>query len=97
RRTQMTMADRAYEALGLERLQGAVEQWTRPKRRSFLSRWDNWFAIGLIALPAALALAYRPRQTDAAARRRIRDVMIDKVLTVDASATLREAAALMLE
>ena len=53
RRTQMTMTDRAYEALGLERLQGAVEQWTRPKRRSFLSQWDNWFAIGVQWQPAS--------------------------------------------
>lgn len=94
----MTMAERAYETLGLDRLETAVNRWTAPKRKSFFSQWDSLFAVGLIALPAVLALTYRFRGPSATAgHRRIRDVMIDKVMTVDANATVREAAQLMHE
>jgi CBS domain-containing protein len=94
----MSMAERAYEALGLDRLETAVDRWTAPKRKSFFSQWDSLVAVGLIAVPAALALAYRFRGASATApHRRIRDVMIDKVMTIDANATVREAAELMSE
>lgn len=97
----MTLAN-AYEALRLDRLEDAVDRWTAPKRRSFFARWESWLALGLIAAPAVAALASRSWQTSATAApsappRRIRDVMVDKVMTIDANATLREAAQLMLD
>ncbi len=57
---------------------------SRPMRPRF------WAGIGLVAMAATAALLRR--RARAAGARTVRDVMIDDVLTVDASATLTETA-----
>lgn len=63
----------------------AIERFVRPEL--------VWLAIGAIALSVPLLLARRGRPSG----RRVRDVMVRDVVTVDASAPLREAAERMRE
>jgi CBS domain-containing protein len=86
----MTRAERIQEWLRLRqpaRLETAA-QLTRPARRP-----DPMLALGAGAVAAlAIALAAGARRVGGRRRRRVRDVMVKDVVTIEPTATLAEAA-----
>jgi CBS domain-containing protein len=88
----LDVVDRGRETMSdlLSRSQDAVSE-LMPRRRTTTTSSYLWFGMGAATAAAALLLGAR-RGWRAWGSRRVRDVMVPDVETIDASATLMQAA-----
>jgi CBS domain-containing protein len=96
----MTSARELVNSLGVD-LNGTSKRWSRRVRRRTPGLFDDvpstWLWIGAGVLGAAVAATVMRKGVSGVGSRRVGDVMVKNVLTIEGSASMQEAAQRMRE